>query len=200
MKVLLLNFFLIIVTFCFSQIKPGSCYKGYILKNDEKIIGSIEYKNKIENQEVVVFIPENQKTKETYKATQIQGYSFEGVNYVSISISDKKSVFVIQNQKMPLQIFNLYSLNEELGVHEHGRTRTITENDEEYLSVEPILVKEGVKVRYVSRMLNFAKQMTDFTNDYAELTKKILDKLDGYKIDNVNQIVAEYNLWKLKNN
>lgn len=56
--------------------------------------------------------------------------------------------------------------------------------------------REGEKYANVPTILTFAATMAKYFEDYPELSAKIKNKTDGYKYENMEAIVAEYNDWK----
>ena len=44
--------------------------------------------------------------------------------------------------------------------------------------------------------IGFSGKMSKYFSDYPELSEKIKEKADGYKFNNIKEIIAEYNAWK----
>ena len=56
--------------------------------------------------------------------------------------------------------------------------------------------REGEKHALQIPDKGFASIMAKYFEDYPELSKKISDEADGYKIGDISEIVAEYNAWR----
>ncbi len=56
--------------------------------------------------------------------------------------------------------------------------------------------REGEKHAIIPPILTFANAMAKYFADYPELSAKIKDRAAGYRGENIEAIIAEYNEWK----
>ena len=56
--------------------------------------------------------------------------------------------------------------------------------------------REGEKYALCVPVIGYASKMATYFEDYPELAQKIKNKAAGYGMNNISDIVAEYNAWK----
>ena len=56
--------------------------------------------------------------------------------------------------------------------------------------------REGEKYAEAVPGIGFSGKMAKYFSDYPELSEKIKEKEDGYKFNDIKEIIAEYNTWK----
>ncbi len=68
-------------------------------------------------------------------------------------------------------------------------------NEQQYIAGTILDKLEGRKENIASMTLNFKSSMAEMVSDYTELADKVRNKADGYRLAQVDKIVAEYNEW-----
>ncbi len=147
----------------------GQIIKGYILN-----------RNPEQNQNSCIFYSDYKdvKTKKTFKPTEIAAYTIENDQYKSIPYSgnigigkgDQQFVYIAQPGIISTYIY--------------------------YSPEEQILWQKGsnAPVSNAAMMFGFKKNVLKLVGDDLEIAGKINNKVKGYGLLSINQIINEYNL------
>jgi hypothetical protein len=177
----------------------GKLYPGYIIKTKgDTIQGYIEAqpraaKNSLgsSNQTRVVFFTdkENKKSKVIYKPDSVKEYMvaekiYKAIHYTG-GLTSKPLGFVLRTNEGCISNFVWYNCKQYY----------VNTNDCEWEGVELYQKGDDNPVEQSSFALNFAKKMSEYISDDADLSKKVLNKEKGYGLLKILDIIAEYNTW-----
>lgn len=196
---------LIFSDFLFSQswtsdvYQVGVLYPGYIIKSTgEKVEGYIEAQPRGEKQDLgnsnqtrVIFYTDkdDKKSKVIYKPEDVTGYMISDKVYKSMNYSggltSKPLRFVLRVNEGCISSYVWYNCKQYY----------INTGDCEWEEVQLYQKGDDKPVEQSSFALNFSKKMSEYVSDYAELSKKILDKEKGYGLLKILDIIDEYNTW-----
>jgi hypothetical protein len=162
---------------------PNSFYEGYIVQKDgSRLDGFILYGSMEENKSQVTFYTDkkNRKTKKKFKTKDIAGYKVGSEEYISVTYRSilKQQVFAKVDSKGHIMV---------LSVAEPGEngawtfTMALKKGDDDAIGT--------------ARFINFAKQMSEYIEDYEDLSKKVADKEKNYRLLSMMSIIEEYNAW-----
>lgn len=205
MKTSAITVFFIITTTCLcaqdwspTVYRVGEKYQGYIVKNDgTKTEGYLEAQERgsvegmgYSNQNRVIFYssPNDKKSKETYKPEDLKEYKIADKLYKTMNYSGglmaKPLRFVLTKIEGQIGLYVWYDHNG----YGSGHIPIYTEK---------LVIQKGDEkpMEFSNFALSFAKKMSEMTSDYAELSKKVLDKESGYGMASYENVINEYNTW-----
>jgi hypothetical protein len=163
--------------------QPNNFYEGYIVQKDgSRLDGFILYGTMEENKSQVTFYTDkkNRKTKEKFKTKDIAGYKVGSEEYISVTYRSilKQQVFAKVESKGQILVLSIAEPAENGG---WAYTMGLKKGDDDAIGT--------------ARFINFAKQMSEYIEDYEELAKKVADKESGYRLLSMLSIIEEYNTW-----
>jgi hypothetical protein len=184
--------------------KYGEQYPGYVIMEDgTKVEGFIKYKNRSIMQREVVFFSEkgNNKTKTKYKSADLKEYKVADKLYHCINYSgglNKKAIrgnlVISEGCIMEYRWYGNIELSEGRKVNRGPGESYDAFLDRKY-PPETVYYKEGderpVTTDYFA--LKFAKKMSEYIADNAELSAKVASKEKGYRMLAILTIIEEYN-------
>jgi hypothetical protein len=158
-------------------------YEGYVVQNDgSRLEGFILYGTLEQNKSEVTFYTDkkNRKTKQKFKTKDVAGYKVGSEEYISVTYRSvlKQQVFAKVESKGHIMVLGVAEPSQEGG---WAYTMALKKGDEDAIGT--------------ARFINFAKQMSEFVEDYEELAKKVADKESGYRLLSMMAIIEEYNTW-----
>ena len=166
--------------------KAGQYYEGYVIKTDgSRVEGFIRYGSMPWNRNYLTFYKDktNRRTKKEYKPKNVAGYKVGSEEYHTIRFGAVIKEYVFA----------------KLEVDGHIKTYSVAEETEEGWRYVMVLKKGDEEAIGVTRFIRFAKQMSEYINDYEELSTKVKNKEKGYRLLHMEAILAEYNKWYAKN-
>ena len=186
----------------------GKMYPGFVINSKgEKIEGHIKAGNRVENEKKVTFYsdPSNKKSKVVYKTGDLKEYLVADKTYKAMHYSGGltskpiKCLLLVKTGRISEYIWYEYAEGYLTMV------RTGSETDEQWWKryyVEKIVYQngDGKPMAHTSFAMGFAKKMSKFIEDNAELAKKVASKEKGYKMLKMLDIIDEYNAWYAANN
>lgn len=200
---------LIISSVLFSQdwstdvYKYGEQYPGYIItEKGDKIEGFIEYRNRYNMQNTVVFFKEkgNKKSKIKYKTGDLKEYQVADKTYHCIPYSGGLSKKTIKANLL----VKTGCITEYVWYNRHESYLTMQkmkdESQEDYMKrmypPSAVYLKQGDDesprtIDYFA--LKFSKKMSEWIVDNSELSAKVAAKEKGYGMLSILAIIEEYN-------
>lgn len=183
-----------------SIYKQGEQYPGYVIDNKgNKIEGYIKYTNRSSIQSIVYLYKEkdNRKTKTRYKAKDLKEYKMADKMYHCIAYSGGLSKKAIRGNLLVedgcISYYKWYNGSDIPARRNPG------ENYEAYMNriYPPVTVYRNTNTNVIktndSFILGFAKRMSAFVKDDAELAAKVKGKEKGYRMLSIMKIMEEYN-------
>lgn len=209
-KIILTLILLALTSFIYAQdwssdiYSVGQKYPGYIIKTTgEKIEGYIEAQPRGEKQDLgnsnqtrVIFYTDkdDKKSKVIYKPEDVKEYMVADKVYRSIyysgGLTSKVLRFVLRVKEGCIASYVWYNCKQYY----------INTGDCDWEEVQLYQKGEDKPVEQSSFALNFAKKMSEYVSDHAELSAKILNKEKGYGMLKLLEIIDEYNTWCAENN
>ena len=204
-KIIFTSILLFFSAYLFSQdwsgdvYQVGKVYPGYIIKTKgDTMQGYIEAqprgsKNDLgnSNQNRVIFYKDkdNKKSKVIYKPDSVKEYMvaekvYKAIHY-SGGLTSKPLSFVLRTKTGCISSFVWYNCKQYY----------LNTNDCDWQGVELLQKNNDKPVEQSSFALNFAKKMSDYVSDDADLAKKLLNKDKGYGALKMLDIIDEYNTW-----
>lgn len=199
----LVNFSLFAQDWSTDVYKFGEQYPGYVIDKDgKKTEGFIKYRNRYVMQNDVIFFTEkgNKKTKVKYKTADLKEYKVADKLYHCINYSGGLSKKAIRANLLVKEgcIMEYVWYNRD----ENWTTmrKKSGESDKEFMDrmYPPKTVyynkqnnKQPRTTDYFA--MGFAKKMSEYISDNAELSKKVAGKEKGYRMLKILNIIAEYN-------
>ncbi|MCB0400781.1 MAG: hypothetical protein KDD41_01740 [Flavobacteriales bacterium] len=190
--------------------EKGKQYEGYVvLNNGDTIPGKLtaQYpadlnsKNHVSvmlsNQTSCLFYnPADNKTVR-YKPKDLKAYFLAGRLYVSMDYSGglvgKGKSFVLLTAAGKLAKYTFYLCKPDLMTNQ-GSNESTTDYYNRIYSTKTIYYREGsVPVDQESMALGFKNKMAGLVEDNVPLATKIQNKEKGYRLMNMDKIIAEYN-------
>lgn len=179
--------------------KYRELYPGYIVKDDQKIEGFIQYTNREALQTDVIFFTDknDKKSKTKYKSKDLTEYKMADKVYHVIHYSGGLLSKPLEGNLLIaegcIKKYIYYKRDSEVTSKNPGETQ------EEYMSrlyTSTILyMKDGDEEPQSTTKLGlkFAKEASVWLADQPELAEKIANKEKGYKFLNMDAVVEEYN-------
>lgn len=182
--------------------RGGELYPGYIIDAaGKKTEGYIKYQNRYTMQNEVLFFTDkdDKKSKQDLKTKDLKEYKVADKLYHCINYSGGlvgsavRANLVVQEGCITQYVW--YNRAENWAIMQKGAT----ESEEEFMArMYPsvmVFKKAGDEqprsLDYFG--LGFAKKMSEYISDNAELAKKVADKEQGYGMLKVLDIINEYN-------
>ncbi len=169
----------------------GKIYPGYYVTNGgDTIEGYFYHGTQTSNQKNCHYYKAETDAKPTSKfgPEDIKAYKVADKVYRSIHYSGgllaKPLRFNLVTTDGAITEFIFY---DEMGT---GETKMVYHKPHDANNAQPVELQ--------SFGLKFAKKMSEYVADYAELSKKIADKADGYGMLKILEIIKEYNDWYAK--
>ncbi len=198
-----------------EKVELWTIYPGYVITlDDDTIHGYIKLNNYVDNQKKALFYnnPKDEKYTEKYKPKNIKGYKVGPRIYESFKFwpeTEANSVhFFLKVMEGPVSLYQWYyepqsRTDERVKVDEENvlNSKIDLSFSEEDLDTELIGIKLGGKPQQLDNLkflTNFKKNMSKYLEDYPELAEKISQKKEGYRYENMKEIIMEYNEWYTK--
>jgi hypothetical protein len=200
-----------------AKVKLWTVYPGYIVKkNNDTVNGYLLLKNLVANQDKVFFYntPDGDKKDAIkYKPKEIKAYKagprfYESFKFnpgvSSYSTNDANTYhFVIKTLDGPITLYKWYyetvqRSEERIKTDKDKPLNTkidLSFNEDELKSITLGKMPDGKLVNFDKMLIGFKKKMSKLVADYPELSKKIAEKQSGYRWNDIEKIVAEYNEW-----
>ncbi len=168
---------------------PGQIYEGYIVKEDgSRVQGFIRYGTLEQNRGLCEFYTDktNRKTRTKYKVKDIAGYKVGSEEYISVDFRSviKQRLFAKVEAKGHIMILSVAEPSKD-NPNAFEYVMGLKKGDEEAIGT--------------ARFIRFAKQMSEYVEDYSELSQKIANKEKGYRLLDMYSIIEEYNNWYAAN-
>ncbi len=182
--------------------RGGELYPGYIVDaTGAKTEGFIKYQNRYTMQNEVLFFTDkdDKKSKTKYKTSDLSEYQVADKLYHCIHYSgglmSKPVRANLVVTKGCITEYVWYDRAENFAIMQKGASETEEEFMARMYPSKMVFSKKGdAEVRSLDQFaLGFAKKMSEFVGDNAELAKKVADKEKGYGMLNIQPILAEYN-------
>jgi hypothetical protein len=199
-----------------SQQEPerGSVHPGYIitLKGDT-VKGYLLNINLWLNQKMTFLYkdPNDREGRIKYTPKEIKAYQVGPRYYESIDHSFTNSIrsdnFLLRKVDGPIKYYIWY-YDEDKSKLVGWDKITLADLGKAFLFEESELWKDEFAKRGneetltpfdLKFLMKFARNMSEYVKDDAELAQKIVNKSEGYKNINIEAIIREYNDWYLKN-
>lgn len=171
----------------------GKIYPGYYITNtNDTINGYFVHGNQTANQKRCYFYKNetDRKHSNEFAPDDIKEYKVADKLYRSIAYSGglltKPLRFNLVNKDGPIREYVFY--------HEDGS------GGSDVVFHKPHDAANSKPVSLPDFGLGFAKKVSAYVADYAELSKKVADKEKGYGMLKILDIFAEYNQWYLSKN
>jgi len=197
-----------------SEPERGSVLPGFVITlQGDTLIGYLLNINLWLNQKMTFFYssPDDREGRVKYTPREIRAYQVGPRYYESIKHPFTNSIrqdnFLLRKVDGEIKYYVWY--------YDEDKTKlmvwdniSLDDLGKAFLFDESELWKEefGKKINEESLMpfnfkflLKFAKNMSEYVRDDAELAQKIADKTEGYKNINIEAIIREYNSWYIKN-
>jgi hypothetical protein len=199
-----------------EEVKLWTIYPGYVITHDlDTIHGFIKLNNLVDNQKKALFYnsPDDEKYVERYKPKHIKGYKVGFRCYESFKFWPEKEAnalhFFLKVIDGPITLYQWYyepqsRTDERVKIDEDNLMNSEIDLSfsEEDLSTELISIKNDDKPQQLDNLkflTNFKKNGSKYFQDYPELAEKIANKEEGYRWENLKEIILEYNVWYLAN-
>jgi len=197
-----------------GSIKLWTLYSGYVITHDDDTIyGHIKLNNLVSNQTKALFFegPYDEKFSKKYKPREIKAYKvgprfYESFKFRPVGASGGRHFFLLKIGG-PISLYEWYY--EPTGLWSE-RTKvnddniwasevdfTFSEND---LTEETIIIKldnDPQSLTEIDFITNFEMNMSKIVEDYEDLAAKIKNNEMGYRIEDLEKIIREYNRWYL---
>ncbi|MCY7409539.1 MAG: hypothetical protein LH473_04645 [Chitinophagales bacterium] len=181
--------------------KLNTRYPGYFINiKGDSIHGYILLTNKLENQRGAVYSSDAKGEKIIIHllADQVRGYKVKDRTYTAMYYGEPDPAaehFVLTVAEGNLDLYEYFTLPDEFYVGTNtGGQRPATGDDEQYLQKEFLIVnKEGNKFMLPNANA-FMKNADLIFGSNADLLQKIKDKKKGYRYNDLEEIVKEFNL------
>lgn len=206
---LLLNISVTLGQDWFSEIQPEEKINGFIIGiAGDTINGMIQYDYPIIMQNTLSFTHVNTSGREVqYQPFDIWGYSFNGIHYESIQVNMDtyqgtytfNRFGILSSVPGAIGIYRIYPEKDKL-----KKNISSLEAEMEFEKIQRNPPKDDFSTLYIKKLedpaicmgtrsfqKNFIEHITPLIADHEELFKKVENK--EYTIDNVYQIVMEYN-------
>lgn len=191
-----------------EELKLWTIYPGYVvtLENDT-IDGYLQLSNLVDNQKKVLFYkePDDENYAKKYKAKDIKGYKVGPRCYESFKFGpateNKGEYFFLKILDGPLSLYKWYYYPQDptdessmvdvdlvMGLNEDGL-------DSQLIGIKP--GEDALQLDSPKFISRFSKNMSRYLADYTELAEKIANKVEGYRYEDLEEIVWEYNAWYL---
>ncbi len=223
MKIISLSFLFAIFTLSASSQKAdwsreiynqGEKYPGYVINLDgDTIHGFIKagprcavggFGSSNQNRAQFFLYESDRKPVEKYSPTEIKGYKVADKVYESILYSGglfKKANFNLVVEEGAIRTYLWYSTVENYSsIHKMGG-ESLEEYDARRYEIKTIFAaipEEPVEAKWLR--LGFSNRMPELVKAYPELAQKVTDKLDGYRMTNLYDVIKEYNEWAASKN
>ena len=155
--------------------------------------------------------PDDREGRIKYKPKEIRAYKVGPRYYESIDHPFTNSIrsdnFLLRKVDGPVKYYVWYYDEDKTKIAGWDKI-TLADLEKALLFDESELwkdefAKKGIEETLTSFdlkfLMKFAKNMSEYVRDDAELSKKIANKTEGYKNINIEAIIREYNEWYLKN-
>lgn len=192
--------------------KNGYLPGYYLTKDGQKVEGQVQYNFPYIMERMLVFVKDGQMT--FMSPRDIKGYFVDGIYRESVTVNvsmlasakSLETYFMIPEIQGKLSLY--YFTGETPSTMEGTEDLSIPENyfraygnyadePEGTIRMSPktrYMVKEGEPGKNVDGMaLTFAKQMPDYIADCPDLAAKVKAKEKGYRSQNFEDIIKEYN-------
>ena len=216
-----ISLIILFLLFCLSDInaqepadtiKLWTKYPGYVITHDDDTIhGILLLKNKISNQGKVFFFNsmEAEEPSEKYKPRDIKAYKvanrfYETKKYTPDNTA-MKYCFLLKIIDGPISLYKVYYDDKErLKINEDDiwQSKIDFSFSEDELKDWNLGCRKGEKLEKFDSMkylVNFKKSMSKYLADCPEIAEKIANKEEGYKWNDLQKIIKEYNEWHLAN-
>lgn len=193
----------------FSEIQPEEKINGFIIGiAGDTINGMIQYDYPIIMQNNLSFTHESTVGREVqYQPFDIWGYSFNGIYYESIQVNMEtyqgtytfNRFGILSSVPGAIGIYRIYPEKDKL-----KRNVSSLEAEMEFEKIQQNPLKDDFSILYIKKLedpaicmgtrsfqKNFIEYITPLISDHKDLLKKVENK--EYTIDNIYQIVMEYN-------
>ncbi|MBI3510028.1 MAG: hypothetical protein HY064_05150 [Bacteroidetes bacterium] len=174
--------------------KIGVIYPGfYVTNTGDTVNGYFMHGNQVENQQKCQYYKNetDHKPTSTFKPEDIRSYKVADKLYRSIHYSggllEKPLRFNLVIKDGGISEFTFYS-----ETWERNADGTLKSDDVFFKANDPANPKP---ITLQDFGFGFAKKMSAFVADDAELSKKVSDKEKGYGMLNLLDIIDEYNKW-----
>ena len=174
----------------------GMIYNGYYVTNTgDTVTGYFMHGNQVQNQQKCEFYTAETDHRATsiFKPEDISSYKVADKLYRSIHYSggllDKPLRFNLVIKDGAITEFTFY--NEMWEKNDDGTLKS----DDVFLKYNDAANPKPVTLQYFG--IGYAKKMSEFVSDDADLSKKVADKEKGYGMLNLLEVIDEYNKWYL---
>jgi hypothetical protein len=201
MKVVLTAYLILIAFISTSQnYKLNTRYPGYFVNiKGDTIRGYILLSNKIENQKGGVYSNDAKGEKVVIHllADQIKSYKVQDRIYTAMMFGEPDPApehFILTLAEGELKLYCYFAFSKDLYVGTGSGQRPVTGDDEQYLQKEFLIVNKAGKKFIFNNANEFVKKAEAIFGSNAVLLQKIKDKEKGYRYNDIEKIVKEYNL------
>ncbi len=183
--------------------KYGELYEGYIVDSKgQRFDGYIKYRNRMIMQEEVIFYRElnNPSVKKKYETADLKEFKVADKHYHVIPYSGSKVKF---EMRANLVVSDEGCFKKYVWYTPASGYKTMKklpgESSEDFgnrkFPPTAVYYKEGATYGITDETFedNFPKLMAAYINDNKELSKKVKQKQQGYGMNDLLNIIAEYN-------
>lgn len=172
--------------FTYSNYRYGERYEGYVVTTaGDTLKGFIEYRNETENQEKCLFYdnPTSLKPTQKYTPKDLKAWSVADKFYTTAAhgLITKEKNFILVVSLGHIRKMKWYWYDDQKFPKE--------------LKTDDLLQKGDEKPVSPAKFIMFAKNMSEFVSDDAELSTKVKNKEKGYGLIHMEDILKEYNDW-----
>jgi len=186
-----------------EKLKPGNFYIGCIVKpGQDTTWGKIKYKSMIHNHYKVVFKEAYDQEEETFEPSELDAYQISGLKYLSVPFSGRDSfkrhtfMLVIIDGQISLYKWYYNEKQQYFEDNDFWDYTTEIDQDKQGVRIQYYLQRDGqnhVDVSSGKFAWKFNKTMANFLSDCPELAEKVKKKKEGYKKEDLEKIILEYN-------
>ena len=201
--------FLLVDSGAQENLKSGNYYIGYIIKpGQDTIRGKIKYNSMIHNHYKVTFKESYDQEEEIFVPLEIEAYQLADLHYLSVPFSGrdsfKKFTFMLVIVEGPVSLYKwIYSEKQQyFEDNDFWDYTTSIDPDNPGNLVQFLIQREGEKPVDISSgkyTWKFNKAMAKYLSDDQELAEKVKKKENGYRKENLEKIIREYNNSRIQN-
>jgi hypothetical protein len=171
----------------FNTYKYMGKYPGYVVTNNgDTLKGYVQLRNQTENQEKCWFYANetDKKPQMKYAGDDLKCYAVADKFYTAAlygNLFGKKKSFVMVMTTGRIHNLKWYWIDEQVYPH--------------VLKTDDIMQKGDDKPVNPGKFIFFAKNMSEYISDDAELSAKVKNKEKGYGFLEMTNVINEYNAW-----
>jgi len=200
-----------------EPVRLWSLYEGYVITHDDDTIkGYIKLINLVRNQKKAMFYEGkyDEKPLKIYRPGDIEAYRvgprvYESFKFKPIG-TGKGKYFFLRKINGPIRLYEwyyepsgLWSERQKIHSDELWSSEVDFEFSESNLTEEKILIKldqDPESLTEIAFITNFLEKMSQIVKEHKDLAEKIENNQQGYRLEDLEKIIREYNAWYLSKN